>query len=75
MSEHVTEALSTRTVVISFPDGESQYWLTDQVFAVGDTVQRDFRKWIVADVLTPARSGGYLKIRLRELDRVPAATD
>jgi hypothetical protein len=74
MSERANEVLSTRTVVMSFPDGESQYWLTDQVFSVGDTIRRDARSWIVADVLTPARSGGYLKIRLHELAEVPATT-
>jgi hypothetical protein len=72
VSENASDALSIRTVVISFPDGQSQYWLTDQVFTVGDTIKRDTRAWIVADVLTPVRSGGYLKIRLHELEEVTA---
>jgi hypothetical protein len=73
VSENASEPLSTRTVVISFPDGQSQYWLTDIVFTVGDTIKRDARSWIVADVLTPARSGGYLKVRLHELEEAAAA--
>jgi hypothetical protein len=73
VSENTSESLSTRTVVISFPNGQTQYWLTDQVFTVGDTIRRDARSWVVADVLTPARSGGYLKIRLHELEDVRAA--
>ena len=68
MAEQVKDPLSTRTVVISFPDGQSQYWLTDQLFAAGDTIQRNGNAWVVADVLEPARSGGYLKIVLRDLN-------
>jgi hypothetical protein len=67
MAEHLNEVLSTRTVVISFPNGETQYWLTDQAFAAGDTLRRNGNAWVVTEIVEPARSGGYLKVLLREL--------
>jgi hypothetical protein len=66
MSEQ-RDPVSTRTVVVTFPDGERQYWLTDQVFSSGDTVKRNGRAWVVTDVIDPVRSRGYLKVKLRDL--------
>ena len=65
MSTRVEDALSTRTVVIRFPGGATEYWLTDQVFAVGDTLRRSDGEWIVADVLGVDRTEGHEAIVLR----------
>jgi hypothetical protein len=74
MRKYVTDQLSTRTVVICFPDGETQYWLTDQVFSPGDTLRRNGRAWFVSDVLDSLQTGSYAKIRLRDHDGSPAAS-
>jgi hypothetical protein len=69
MSDHVKDLLATRTVVVRLPNGETEYWLTDQVFAEGDKHARNGQVWEVADVLPPSRNGGgYLTVRLCEND-------
>lgn len=66
MNEQIRDALATRTVAVRLPDGDTQYWLTDQVFVEGDTLRRNGHAWVVADVLDHKRSGGYLTVKLRE---------
>ena len=66
MSTRVEELLSTRTVVIRFPAGNTEYWLTDQIFAPGDPLRRSDGEWIVADVLGADRTDGYEAIILRD---------
>jgi hypothetical protein len=65
MSEQVRDLLSTRTVAIRFPDGDTEYWLTDQLFSVGQTIASKGRDWAVVDVLDPER-GGHHAIAVRE---------
>lgn len=69
MGEHAQELLATRTVAVRLPNGETQYWLTDQVFEVGDKLRRSGRVWEVAEVLPPGRDGSYLTVRLAEGER------
>jgi hypothetical protein len=59
----------TRTVTVRFPGGERAYWLTDQVFAVGDTVRGKGRSWVVSEVLQENESNGQLMIRLFDPDQ------
>lgn len=66
MSTRVGDLLSTRTVVIRFPGGNTEYWLTGQVFAAGDTLRRSDGEWIVADVLGADRTDGYEAVILRD---------
>jgi len=61
----VRDLLSTRTVVVRFPGGNTEYWLTDQVFAAGDPLHRSDGEWIVADVLGADRTDGYEAVILR----------
>ena len=67
MSTRVEDALSiaTRTVVVRFPGGATEYWLTDQVFVVGDSFRRSDGEWVVADVLGADRTDGHEAIVLR----------
>jgi hypothetical protein len=58
-----TKSKRTHTVTVRFQGGERAYWLTDQVFAVGDTVMGNGRSWVVSDVLENERDG-HLTIRL-----------
>ena len=62
--------MATRTVAVSFPDGEKEYWLTDQMFAIGETISRNGHEWTVAAVLDPAHTGSHLAVRLRKPIRV-----
>jgi hypothetical protein len=66
MSTRVSALLATRTVVVRFPGGNTEYWLTDQVFAIGDPLRRSDGEWIVADVLGADRTDGYEAIILRD---------
>jgi hypothetical protein len=66
MRHDVQERLSLRTIVVRYPDGDTQYWLTEEVFSVGDELKRNGHTWVVEDVLGPRRSGGYPTITLRE---------
>jgi hypothetical protein len=68
MREELQDRLAMRTVCIRTPSGESEYWLTDQDFAAGDTLRRNGNVWIVVDVLQPEGSRSHLTVRLRNAD-------
>jgi hypothetical protein len=51
MRHQAQKSKRTRTVTVRFQGGETAYWLTDQVFAVGDTVMGNGRSWVVSEVL------------------------
>jgi hypothetical protein len=68
--EEVQERLSLRTVVVRYPDGDRQYWLTEEAFSIGDELRRNGQTWVVDDVLGPRRSGGYTTVTLRDRDAV-----
>ena len=64
MRHQAQKSKRTRTITVRFQGGESAYWLTDQVFAVGDTVMGNGRSWVVSEVLQENESDGHLTIRL-----------
>jgi hypothetical protein len=67
MIEQLQDRSAYRTVAVRLPNGETEYWLTDQVFAAGDRYERNGRAWEVADVLPPTRNGrSHLTVRLSE---------
>ena len=68
MHDDVQERLSLRTIVVRYPDGDKQYWLTEEIFSPGDELRRNGHTWLVADVLGPRRSGGYPTVKLRARD-------
>ena len=69
MNQQAQALLATRTVVVRFPNGETEYWLTDRVFVEGESCVRNGNVWEVVDVLPPGRNGGnYLTVRLAEGD-------
>jgi hypothetical protein len=68
MQEHVQERLALRTIVVRYPDGDTQYWLTEEIFSPGDELRRNGHTWVVDDVLGPRRSGGYPTVTLRKRD-------
>ena len=39
-----------RTSLLLFPNRETEFWLTEQVFAMGDHITRDGQTWIVTSV-------------------------
>ena len=39
-----------RTLTIYYPDGRKEYWLTDQVFEVGDLLERAAGSYFVESV-------------------------
>jgi hypothetical protein len=70
MSTRVRDPLSTRTVVIRFPGGNTEYWLTDQPFAPGDRLDRSDGDWLVAEVLGTDRTDAYEAIIVRRAEMV-----
>ncbi len=68
MRDDVQERLSLRTIVVRYPDGDRQYWLTEETFTAGDELRRNGHTWVVEDVLGPRRSGGYTTVTLRNRD-------
>jgi hypothetical protein len=71
MPEDVHARLSLRTIVVRYPDGDTQYWLTEESFSPGDELRRNGHTWVVEDVLGPRSSGGYptVTLRGREVER------
>ena len=57
-----------RTLSLLFPDGDTQFWLTDQLFAVGDTITRDGRAWIVTSLGNFNRDGMAMAVTVRPAD-------
>jgi hypothetical protein len=70
MSTRVRDPLSTRTVVIRFPGGNTEYWLTDQAFAAGDRLERSDGEWFVAEVLGTDHTDAYEAIIVRRAEVV-----
>jgi hypothetical protein len=74
MNDQLRELLSIRTVAVRFPDGDTEYWLTDQLFSVGQTITSRGREWAVVDVLVPGRDGNYsVVVREQEIEAGVAA--
>jgi anti-anti-sigma factor len=59
-------ASSSRTVALHFPTGETEFWLTDQVFSRGDAIERDGRSWLVAEVTGDRQTGKQSRVSLHE---------
>jgi hypothetical protein len=72
MNDQVRD-LSTRTVAVRFPDGDTEYWLTDQLFSVGQTITSRGREWAVVDVLVPGRDGYSVVVRVQGIEAGVAA--
>jgi hypothetical protein len=70
MSEQ-TEETGIRTVLVRFPGGETQYWLTDRQFTAGTNVSDGGDEWIVTDVVP--LPDGSIKIALRDAE-LPAGS-
>jgi hypothetical protein len=70
MTEQMKEPM-VRTVLLHFPDGEIQGWLTAHEFTVGTSVPFNGDEWIVTEI-RPA-SDGALYVTVRESDRLRKA--
>lgn len=57
-----------RTVTVRFPNGETQYWLTDRDFSEGETVVASGSRWTVTEVTLPAFRETHLTVRVREAE-------
>jgi hypothetical protein len=60
------DPLDTRIVAVRLPDGETEYWMTEARFSVGETVWSRGRRWIVAHIAGPRETGAYPQVSLRE---------
>ena len=66
MSERARDLLSTRTVAIRLPSGDTEYWLTDQSFSTGDAVRCQGRDWVVVESFDLHRAGDNHTVTLGE---------
>jgi hypothetical protein len=60
-----------RTLSLLFPNGDTQFWFTDTLFAVGDKITRDGQRWIVTSLGNFNRDGKALAMTLRLDDDLP----
>jgi len=54
-----------RTLSLLFPNGETHFWVTEQLFEVGDTITRDGQTWVVTSLGNFNRDGKALAVTLR----------
>jgi hypothetical protein len=67
MASSTRDLLSVRTVVVRYPTGDKEYWLTDEVFSVGDEIRgRSGGTLVVEAVLEPSKSGSYTAVKLSD---------
>jgi hypothetical protein len=62
--------VSPRLLSLLFPDGGTQFWFTDELFAVGDRIIRDGQAWIVTSLGNFNRDGKALAVTLRAEDEL-----
>jgi hypothetical protein len=48
-----------------FPNGETQFWLTEQMFEVADRITRDCQTWVITSLGNFNRDGKALAVTLR----------
>jgi len=63
-----------RTLTIYYPDGRREYWLTDQVFEVGDLLERAAGSWFVESVDDPNEAGMHTTVVVRPGGRTTEAS-
>ena len=54
-----------RTLSLLFPNGETQFWLTEEMFEVGDRITRDGQTWVITSLGNFNRDGKALAVTLR----------
>ena len=57
-----------RTLAMLFPDGETQFWLTNKEFVVGDKLTHNGGTWIVTSAGNFNRDGKALAVTLQPYD-------
>ncbi len=60
-----------RTLSLLFPNGETQFWFTEQTFVVGDKITRDGQTWIVTSLGNFNRDEKALAVTLRPDNELP----
>ena len=67
MRSYTNDRLSVRTVVVRYPNGDREYWLTEEAFSVGSEIRgRDGRTLVIEQVLEPSQSGTYTTVTLTD---------
>ena len=54
-----------------FPDGETEFWLTEQLFEAGDKITRNGQTWIVTSLGNFNRDGKAMAVMLRSDEEPP----
>jgi hypothetical protein len=54
-----------RTLSLLFPNGETEFWLTEQMFEVGDKITRGGQTWVITSLGNFNRDGKALAVTLR----------
>jgi hypothetical protein len=66
MHDNTKELSSVRTIIVCYPDGKKQFWLTEETFAQGEELRRNGQSWVVHSVSQPEETGGSPMVMLRE---------
>ena len=64
-----------RTLSLLFPNGGTEFWLTEQLFDVGDKITRNGETWVITSLGNFNRDGKALAVTLRADDDSQEATD
>ena len=54
-----------RTLSLLYPDGETEFWLTDKLFNVGDKITRNGQTWVVTSLGNFNRDGKAMAVTMR----------
>jgi hypothetical protein len=62
--------MSPRILSLLFPDGDTQFWHTNELFTVGDKITRDGQTWIITSLGNFNRDGKALAVTVRPDDKL-----
>ena len=58
---------SARTIVVRYPNGDKEYWLSEEAYSAGDKIRgRNGRMLVVEEVIEPLESGTYTTMKLTD---------
>jgi hypothetical protein len=67
------DSLGARIVAVRLPDGDTECWMTEAEFRLGQRLWCKGRPWLVAEVASARETGTHLRVSLREPESEAAA--
>ena len=66
MSTNGMDLPNARVIAIRLPDGDSEFWMTEVEFTIGQRLWCKGRPWLVAEVASARETGTHPRVTLRE---------